>query len=67
MVSFIYDPVNFFTEQKYREQFRHKKLISKQSTVERPNYYIFGQSVKIYVLKIKVQSKNEVKFKAKMK
>ena len=47
MVSYIYDPANFFTEQEYREKFPHKKLINIQSIVERPNCYIFGQSGKI--------------------
>lgn len=47
MTCFLYDPINFLTDEEYAERFPEKKKIDVQSFVERPQLYIFGLSGKI--------------------
>ncbi|VDI42164.1 Hypothetical predicted protein [Mytilus galloprovincialis] len=44
MVSLLYDPANFLTDDEYIKKNPQKKAVIVQSIVERPNLYIFGQS-----------------------
>lgn len=44
MVSWLYDPANFLTDNEYQRLFPQRKPISIQTFVERPSLYILGQS-----------------------
>lgn len=44
MISTLYDPAVFLTNQEYREKYSERPLVDIQSAVERPYLYILGQS-----------------------
>lgn len=51
MTCFLYDPINVLTDQEFREQHPEKKPVNVQSTVERPQLYIFGISGSFFYVK----------------
>jgi hypothetical protein len=42
MISFLYDPANYLTDEEYLKH--NRKRINVQSIVEKPRLYILGQS-----------------------
>lgn len=52
MTCFLYDPINFLTDQEFREQHPEKNPVNVQSIVERPQLYIFGISGNFFMLSV---------------
>lgn len=46
MSCFLYDPINFLTDEEFKQRNPEKKKIDVQSFIERPQLYIFGLSGK---------------------
>lgn len=44
MTCFLYDPMNFITDQEFKTRYPERKPVNIQSLVERPQLYIFGLS-----------------------
>ena len=46
MVSFLYDHLNYLTDEEFKEKFPQSPPLDVQSFVEKPRLYIFGKSGK---------------------